>query len=356
MKVLALNSSPRGEGQSKTEIMLSHLVQGMTDAGAEVEIINLRDKKINTCSGCFQCWTKTPGVCIHKDDMSGELFDKYRQADLVVFATPLYHYAVNAALKAFIERTLPMNEPYFVTLPSGRTTHPERYPHPKAVVLSVAGFHDEEAFGPLSAWAKYLFGTRLVAEIYRPGAEAMAASLGGSRAQRILAATVEAGREIVTNGRISEATMQQIHEQSVKDLGIWTTVTNLVWKTCIAEGVTMKKFVERGMVPRPDSIESFMLIMGMAFNRDAARDTRAVIQFLFSGEVEGACHFDIDNGTIIPSAGRADRPTLTIETPFAVWMDIVTGKADGQNLFMSQKYKVDGDMELLMRFDRLFGR
>lgn len=355
MKVLALNSSPRSEGQSKTELMLSHLVQGMEAAGAEVEVIHLRDKKINQCSGCFNCWTKTPGVCIHKDDMSAELFDKFRHSDMVVYASPLYHYTVNATMKAFIERTLPMNEPFFITY-EGRTVHPPRYAHPKAVVLSVAGFHDEEVFGPLSAWAKYLFGKRLAAEIYRPGAEAMAASRGGSRAQRILAATTEAGKELITQGHVSKATMERIHEQSVKDLDVWSAVANLVWKTCIAEGVTIKGFEERGLVPRPDTLESFMLVMAIAFNREAAADTQATIQFVFSGEVEGACYFKIENGMIDPRAGQADQPSLTIETPFALWMDVVTGKADGQNLFMAEKYKVDGDAALLMRFDKLFGR
>lgn len=43
MKILALNSSPRGGGRSKTELMLKHLVDGMKDAGAEVETVNLRD-------------------------------------------------------------------------------------------------------------------------------------------------------------------------------------------------------------------------------------------------------------------------------------------------------------------------
>ncbi len=355
MKVLALNSSPRSEGQSKTELMLSHLVQGMEAAGAEVEVIHLRDKKINQCSGCFACWTKTPGVCIHKDDMSAELFDKFRHADMVVYASPLYHYTVNATMKAFIERTLPMNEPFFITY-EGRTVHPPRYAHPKAVVLSVAGFHDEEVFGPLSAWAKYLFGKRLAAEIYRPGAEAMAASRGGSRAQRILAATAEAGKEIVTTGHVSKATMARVHEQSVKDLDIWSAVANLVWKTCIAEGVTIKGFEERGMAPRPDTLESFMLVMAIAFNREAAADTRATIQFVFSGEVQGTCYFKIEDGTIDPRAGKADQPSLTVETPFELWMDIVTGKADGQALFMAEKYKVDGDVALLMRFEKLFGR
>jgi len=355
MKVLALNSSPRAQDQSKTELMLSHLVRGMTEAGAQVEIVHLREKKINVCCGCFTCWTKTPGVCIHKDDMRAELFDKYRAAELVVYASPLYHYMVNATMKAFIERTLPMIQPFFV--PEGdRLVHPVRYPIPKAVMLSVAGFHEEEIFGPLSTWAKYLFGERLVAEIYRPGAESIGASRHGRhRDERILAATVQAGRELIATGRISVATLQGVKEQSVKDLKTWSTVGNLMWQTCIAEGVTPKIFKERGLVPRPDSIDSFMLMMAIAFNAKAAGDTQACIQFAFTGEKTGECYFDIANGAIQGHLGCAEHPSMRIEAPFELWMDILTGKADGQKLFMEQKYTVTGDFDLLMRFDQLFG-
>ncbi|MGA2401225.1 MAG: flavodoxin family protein [Syntrophobacteraceae bacterium] len=79
MKVIALNSSPRGEGISKTGMLLDALVEGMREAGAEVETIHLRQKKINKCMGCYTCWTKSPGVCAHKDDMTGELFPKWQQ-------------------------------------------------------------------------------------------------------------------------------------------------------------------------------------------------------------------------------------------------------------------------------------
>ena len=123
MKILALNSSPRTDGESKTEIMLNALVNGMREAGAEVEVVALRKKRINFCAGCFSCWTKTQGTCIHKDDMTRELFPKWLEADLVVYASPLYHFTVNAAMKAFIERTLPILEP-FLLQHNGRTYHP----------------------------------------------------------------------------------------------------------------------------------------------------------------------------------------------------------------------------------------
>ena len=126
MKVLAINSSARIGGESKTEFMLEHLVQGMRETGAQVEVINLYEKKIKHCVGCFTCWTKTPGQCIHKDDMSGEIFPKYIDSDLAVLATPLYKYAVNSIMKTFIDRTLPDLLPFFV-LKNGVTRHPYRY-------------------------------------------------------------------------------------------------------------------------------------------------------------------------------------------------------------------------------------
>ena len=50
MKILSINSSPRTGGESQTELMLNYLVEGMQEAGAEVEVVNLREKKISIVS------------------------------------------------------------------------------------------------------------------------------------------------------------------------------------------------------------------------------------------------------------------------------------------------------------------
>ena len=209
MKILALNSSPRGDGESKTELMLNSLVEGMRAAGAEVEVVDLRNKTVKNCAGCFSCWTKTPGTCIHKDDMTQELFPKWLASDMVVYASPLYHYTVNAEMKAFIERTLPVLEPFFLQH-NGRTYHPLREKSPKIVILSVAGFPDDAVFDPLSSWVNFIFGGyhpdehALVAEIYRPMAEALTTPYFKEKAADILDATQQAGREIITTGRVSK--------------------------------------------------------------------------------------------------------------------------------------------------------
>jgi multimeric flavodoxin WrbA len=346
MKILSLNSSLRTGGQSKTELMLDHLVKGMQIAGAEVEVVNLREKKIKNCIGCFTCWTKTPGKCIHKDDMTKELFPKWL-TDIVVYATPLYHYTVNAEMKRFIERTLPVLEPFFEQR-DNRTVHPLRQTPPDAVVLSVAGFIEMSVFDQLSSYFNFLFGrhNKLLAEIYRPAAETLSRIEG--KKEDVFEATNLAGRELVESRRVSKETLSRI-QQPIIDFHTFAQIGNLYWKTCIAEGVTPKEFGENNMVPRPDSIENFMIIFPFGLNSEAVGARNVILQFNFSDDVTGSCWFKIQKNHISAEEGRKENPDITIETPFELWMDIMTGKADGQQMFMDQKYKVDGDLSLMIQ-------
>jgi len=354
MKVLALNSSPRGDGISKTGMLLDGLVQGMREAGAGVEIVHLRKKKINNCIGCFTCWTKTPGICVHKDDMTAELFPKWLGADIAVYATPLYHYTMNASMKAFIERTLPVLEPFFVRHET-KTAHPWRQKPPAGVILSVAGFPEIQVFDQLSRYVKFLLRDGLVAEIYRSAAELLTRPEFSVTAKDILEAAVQAGREIVMSGSISGPTMDRITQPVGGDFEAVSGMTNLFWKTCIRERVSPKEFSERNMVPRPDSIETFMTIMSLGFNPARAANLKAVIQFNFSGQIEGSCHFEIGNAKIDAKKGTALKADLIVESPFETWMDVTTGKSDGGQLFMEQKFRASGDFSLLMRMKDLFG-
>lgn len=347
MKILALNSSPRSGGQSKTEMMLNYLVEGMLDAGAEVEIVNLREKKVKNCIGCFTCWSKTPGECIHKDDMTQELLPKWRSSDLVVYASPLYHYTINAKMKAFIERTLPTVEP-FVEQFEDRSTHPLRQSPPDAVVLSVAGFPEMSVFDQLSHYVKFLFGRhdKLLAEIYRPAAETL--PIIEDKKEDVFDATIQAGRELVNSKRVASETLNRI-QQPIVDSSTFAQITNVFWKTCIAEGVSPKEFQEKNMIPRPDSLDSFMLLFPFGLNSKAVGDRKVILQFNFSGKVTDPCYFVIENAKVDVKEGKRESADITIETPFEIWMDIITGKADGQQMFLEKKYKVDGDLSLMIQ-------
>lgn len=245
MQVMAINSSPRSPKQSKTYIMLEALVKGMHEAGAAVEMVNLRKKKIKFCLGCYTCWTKTPGRCIHQDDMTKELYPMWLESDIAVYATPLYNDGLSAAMKVFIERTLPSYEPW-LDRKNGRTYHPLRDRHPAIVILSVAGMSEDVNFDLLSAHVNYTFrksGKRLLAEIYRPAAETMAIPLFKDKWEDVLAATGQAGRELVEIGAVSEGTMRRI-KQPLADPEEINRMANKFWRICIDQGLTPAEFME----------------------------------------------------------------------------------------------------------------
>lgn len=355
MKVMAINSSPRaGKGESKTELLLDPLVEGMRQAGAQVDVVNLRDKKVRFCQGCFTCWTKTPGQCVLKDDMSQELFPMWLEADLAIYATPLYHFSLNAHLKAFVERTLPFLEPFFERGEGGAIHHPIRHKPPAVVMLSVAGFPEMEVFSQLSSWARFIFREGLLAEIYRPAAESLASVMGKDILPSVLEALKAAGRELVEAGRVTPETTAAI-TQPVGDKETLAAIANMFWRTCLENKITPREFAQTSGTPQPQTLDEFLLVMPLGLNPEAAGDLKATIQFNFSGQVEGSCHLDIAGGKAVGAGGPAQSPDLVIDAPFALWLEIMSGKADPQQAFMQGQAKASGDLGLLMRLGQLFG-
>ena len=83
MKATVVMASPRGEKGASSR-MATHFAKGLERAGIVTETIILKDYKIKHCVGCFSCWMKTPGKCIHRDDM--DLLLPKMQTDLFVLA------------------------------------------------------------------------------------------------------------------------------------------------------------------------------------------------------------------------------------------------------------------------------
>jgi hypothetical protein len=206
MQILALNSSPRDNDTSKTELVLQKFLEGTKRAGAVAETLYLRNYKIKHCLGCYSCWVQTPGRCVQKDDMSEVLFDRYLNADLVVLASPIYHATMNARMKLFVERTLPMMDPLGKMPEAGGIPH--RYENmPRVVTLSVCGFWDQAMFQALSLTWRMCLGHDLVAEIYRHSSEFLSMPEFQPQAQAILDALAQAGEEVVGQGQVTPATL-----------------------------------------------------------------------------------------------------------------------------------------------------
>lgn len=100
--VLILSGSPRKEGNS--DILCNEFAKGAEESGNKVEKIRVADKKIGYCHGCYYC-TSHNGECAIKDDMA-EILQKMIDADVIVLASPVYFYSIDAQLKALIDRTV----------------------------------------------------------------------------------------------------------------------------------------------------------------------------------------------------------------------------------------------------------
>ena len=97
--VLIISSSLRGG--SNSEILAHEAEKGAIDAGNNVELLSLKCKYIKFCIGCLAC--QKTGKCVQKDDMA-EMIAKVQNADVLIFATPIYYYEMSGQLKTFLDR------------------------------------------------------------------------------------------------------------------------------------------------------------------------------------------------------------------------------------------------------------
>ena len=99
--VLILSGSPRKNGNS--DLLCDEFMKGAIEAGHQVEKIRVAEKNIGYCRACYGC--KDTGVCVIKDDMA-EVLQKMIDCDVLVLASPVYFYSIDAQLKAVIDRSV----------------------------------------------------------------------------------------------------------------------------------------------------------------------------------------------------------------------------------------------------------
>jgi len=213
LRVFAVNSSPRGN-KGNTAKLLNQLLEGIKDAGAETYAVNLFDKDIKYCTGCYTCWFKTPGRCVQQDDMNSLLKD-VSESDILVLATPVYVYSMNGLMKTFLDRMLPLALPQ-TEIHDGFMRHPLRdgVRYSKIALVSTCGQWGLSNFDPLVAHIETLCkyrGKELVAALLRPHA----ALLFNPLSEDVLKAAREAGYQLVKNGSISRVMLERVSQQLI---------------------------------------------------------------------------------------------------------------------------------------------
>ena len=86
---------------SNSDMLADKFSEGARSAGNEVEKISLMEKDIQFCKGCFAC--QKLGRCVIKDDVN-DITAKVLEADVVVWATPIYYYEMSGQMKTLIDR------------------------------------------------------------------------------------------------------------------------------------------------------------------------------------------------------------------------------------------------------------
>lgn len=107
MKIAILNGSPK---IGNTAAMVNAFAEGAKEAGHEVEILHVGKMKINGCLACEYCHGKGEGKCVQKDDME-QVMPAYKDADMVVYASPIYYFGMTAQLSAAIQRVYAIGKP-----------------------------------------------------------------------------------------------------------------------------------------------------------------------------------------------------------------------------------------------------
>jgi multimeric flavodoxin WrbA len=217
MKVIAFNSSPRMD-KGNTARILDPFLEGMKEAGAEIEFYYVKKMKIKPCQGELHCWLVTPGKCFQDDDMNA-LYPRVPAADIIVFASPLYVDGFNGPMKTLMDRMVPTIQPY-IEMRDGHCRHTVREnhnPNGKVVLVSNCGFWEMDNFDAMLVHLKAAcknMNREFAGALVRPHGPAMAIMLEmGIPLDDIFDAAREAGKQLVRDGKMKAETLAAISRE-----------------------------------------------------------------------------------------------------------------------------------------------
>lgn len=173
MNILIVKGSPRG-ARGGSSLCADALARGIKKAGGNVKQVILKDYNIKHCTGCFGCWSATPGKCVLKDDME-ELMEMQKDADLMVLSTPVYVFTVPGLVKDFLDRRFPILD-WNLKMAQAHAYQDLRVKMPDCFFISTAALPDMYQFEVLDALYERLAPVRKIGgkgRVYIPGAERM---------------------------------------------------------------------------------------------------------------------------------------------------------------------------------------
>lgn len=135
-KIIILNGSPRPNGN--TAALIEQFVKGAEQSGSTITQFDLQKMNIHGCLGCCKGGKDPSSPCVQKDDMD-KIYPAYKEADLVVLASPMYYWGISGQLKTAFDRLFAVAEcdPHYAN------------PVKDCVLLMAAEGDTEENFEPV---------------------------------------------------------------------------------------------------------------------------------------------------------------------------------------------------------------
>ena len=381
--IVAVNGSPHA-GIGNTSQMIEMFRPTLAQENFDLEVIHLANLDLQYCTGCGFCMEK--GKCWIDDDHR-RVAEKLLTAKGIILASPVYFFSVTGQMKTFLDRSLAFG-------------HKPRSTWKPGLAVSVsAGLGETDVAGYLGFLLR-TFGAfsvgALTAMATQPGGfwgkeaiEARAEDLARDLARAIkenrrypatdrdlryyqfMGNLVQSQKDLVMKhdfqywqehgfyegfgAYIQQPLNEIIHDPGIREAWIKEMMEQQKNKKKAQAGAEKKKAGAPGAFAA-QSCRELLAMMPSALQAEAAEGLTAVYQFEVQGDETFVAHLRIARGACTFHKGPSEKPNLTIKTPADVWLKIAKGELNGQQAFMDGRYKVEGDMNLLLKMNRLFSR
>ncbi len=340
MGILIINGSPKG-AKSNTYRLTAAFVEGMNRVSRqEIREVTVSHLDIKPCIGCFSCWSRTPGQCCLQDDMTSVL-ENILWADIIIWSFPLYYFSVPGGLKNLMDRQLPTVLP-FMDSDAESGGHPTRFDlnSKRHIVISTCGFFTAEGnYQGVNAIFDHLCGLGRYTTIYCGQGELFRVKELSQRTEEYLSWVSDAGQEYLSGG-ITRTTHERLR-QLLYPRHVFEAMADASWG--------MEKSGEKS-----DELLTFTRQMAALYNPKAHTGKDQVLEMVYTDENKRYQILLTGHGSEVLTDNFLT-PTTVIETPFTVWKAIAAGEISGEAALAQQKYRVKGNFDLMIHWDRYFG-
>jgi Multimeric flavodoxin WrbA len=121
-----------------------HAALSEAASGAVTESVDAGTESLKPCLGCFDCWIRTPGICVHTGDAGASWLKKRQDADFEVVISKIFWGGFSPCIKGYLDRQIPSSHPFFRKV-GGEMHHRPRYGRSPALLVVGHGAESAEA-------------------------------------------------------------------------------------------------------------------------------------------------------------------------------------------------------------------